>query len=112
MGWVNYSPNRGIGYTEFFQDDDFVRYFIDLKQHKICYIIKELDDDEKQKSKNRYKFIKMNYNFVILKIPKFEVVEFNSNLELLKLIIKNESCNLTYQRHIKLIKLLKWKEKK
>lgn len=105
MGWVNYSIHRGIGHgPQLFADDPLVRYFIDLKPYKICYIIKELSDDEKQKSKNSYKFIKMDYNrheYI------FTSTEFNSNYEMFKLIIEHESCNLTYQRNIKLSKILK-----
>lgn len=104
MGWVNYSLIRGIGHgPQVFTDDPLVRYFIDLKPYKTCYIIKELSDAEKQKSKNRYKFIKMDYNCDHL----FDVIEFNTNHKLFSLVIKNESCNTFYQRNIKLSKLLK-----
>ena len=105
MGWVNYSSHRGIGHgLQVFADDPLVRYFIDLVPYKTCYIIKELSDSEKQKSKNLYKYIKMDYNSPK---HKFTVTEFNSNYEMFKLIIKDESCNPTYQRHIKLNKILK-----
>lgn len=104
MGWVNYSAHRGIGHgPQVFADDPLVRYFIDLKPYKTCYLIKELSDDEKQKSKNLYKFIKMDYDHE----PIFTITEFNSNYEMFKLIIEHESCNPTYQRHIKLNKILK-----
>ncbi len=39
--------------------------------------------------------------------PKFETVEFNSNIELMKLVIDFEAANDTYQRHFKLNKILK-----
>jgi hypothetical protein len=109
MGWLDYSPHRGIGHPQLFVDDEFTRHFIDLKSYKTCYLIKELSKDEKQKSEKLYKFIKMDYtiNRGEFGIPEFEVTEFDSNYALLKLILKYESCNTIYQRHIKLLKLLK-----
>lgn len=106
MGWLNYSNHRGIGEgLNAFDSDLLVRYFIHAKSYKICYLIKELSNDEKQKSKNLYKFIKMDYNDQ--KNYIFTTTEFNSNYEMFNLIIQNEACNTTYQRHIKLNKILK-----
>lgn len=105
MGWVKYSSMRGIGHgSQLFDDDPLVRYFIDLKNYKKCYIIKELSDDEKQKSKKLYKFIKMDYNG---RKPTFHITEFDSNHQLFSLVIENESCSPFYQRNIKLSKILK-----
>lgn len=105
MGWVTYSSMRGIGHgPQVFSDDPLVRYFIDIKSFKMCYIIKELSDEEKQKSKNLYKFIKMDYNE---ENPKFHITEFKTNHKLLSLVVENESCNINYQRNIKLSKILK-----
>ena len=47
-------------------------------------------------SKNLYKFV----------VGK-KSTEFNSNIELIKLIIEHEACNEEYQRHFKINKLLK-----
>jgi hypothetical protein len=54
-------------------------------------------EEEKQKSKNSYKFV----------VGKNKSIEFNSNTELLRLIIENEACNEEYKRHFKLNKLLR-----
>ncbi len=35
------------------------------------------------------------------------IVEFNSNEELWKLVIENEACGENYQRHFRLNKILK-----
>jgi hypothetical protein len=110
MGWINYSQTRGIGlsisiqkvYT-LFEEDDLVRFFFIKKEKSLCYIIKELSEDEKQKSKNNYKFILVNFKY---KKPKFQVTEFNSNHELLKKILEEEACVESYIRQIRINKLL------
>lgn len=107
LGWVNYSKSRGIGLgSSFFFDDPLVRYFILLEDRKICFILKELDSNEKQISKKSYKFIKFDYSNV--GIPKFEIIELNSNRELFSLIIKNLAISdQSKLRNIKLNKILK-----
>jgi hypothetical protein len=108
MGWYDYSYSIGLGqkignkYT-LFDSDPFVRFFIDQESIKKCFIIKELSPQEKQKSKNSYKFIIADYNNGL---PDIETLEFNSNEELFKMVIKYEACNEDYQRHFKINKLL------
>lgn len=107
MGWVTYSQVRGIGLMlthSLFENDPLVRFFIDISDKKICYIIKELSDSEKQKSKKLYKFIVADYNDGL---PDIVVIEFNSNHEMFTLIIEHEACGDEYQRHFKLNKLLR-----
>jgi hypothetical protein len=111
MGWIKYSGSRGIGMgPQIFDEDPLVKFFFDDKSRKNCFLIKELDTDEKQKSKNLYKFVLLDYSNMVDKSkfkPKFETVEFNSNIELMKLVIDFEAANDTYQRHFKLNKILK-----
>ena len=60
MGWVDYYYSIGIGLKQglnIFESDDLVRFFINIPHRKMCYLVKELSDFEKQKSKNTYKFI-------------------------------------------------------
>lgn len=108
MGWYDYSYSIGLGqkignkYT-LFDSDPLVRFFIDQENIRKCFIIKELSPQEKQKSKNLYKFIIADYNGGL---PDMKTFEFNSNEELFKLIIKYEACNEDYQRHFKINKLL------
>ena len=113
MGWVDYCRSTGIGLyitcinnnkiLNLFEDDDLIKFFIDIKDRKFCYLIKELSDFEKQKSKNTYKFIITDY---IDQLPVIDYVEFNSNESLFKMIIINEACNDEYERHFKINKLL------
>jgi hypothetical protein len=105
MGWLAYSKFRGIGIPNSFDDDDMVRYFINNKSDKMCYLIKELTQKQKQKLKKSYKFIIMDYNFE----PKFEIINFEKNDELLSLIIEHEACDSNYQRHFRINKILKTK---
>lgn len=112
MGWLDYSPIRGLYYNKYFnskntynlfQNDPLVRYFIEFGEKGNFFVIKELSESEKQKSKNLYKFIKVEIN---KDKPIFNSEEFNSNIELLKLIKSNFACNEEYQRHFKLNKIL------
>jgi hypothetical protein len=110
MGWVNYSTfNSRLFFVDsywlstvddvrsLFEDDKLVRFFIIDLDIKKCYIIKE------QNNKNLYKFIICDYS---VKKPKFKNIEFNSNIELLKLIIEYGACNTHYQRHFNINKIL------
>ena len=105
MGWVDYYYSTGIGLKQLnlFESDDLVRFFINISERKMCYLIKELSDFEKQKSKNTYKFIITDYTS---DVPDISFVEFNSNDKLFKMIIKNEACSSEYERHFKINKLL------
>ena len=108
MGWTdNGSSNGNTGWIRQFQahfssllvgpifdDNELVRFYIKLEKNYI--FIKELSNEEKQISKNLYKFV----------IDKQEI-EFNSNVKLIKLIIEYQACNDEYKRHFKLNKLLK-----
>ena len=89
-----------------FADDDLVHFYFDKQSEKKCYVIKELSEKEKQKSKNLYKFIIVDYD---LESPIFEVIEFNSNIELFRMIIEYELGEEDYIRHFKVIKVLKTK---
>ena len=92
MGWTDHSSPTFN--SPRFDDNDLVRFYI---RPKTIYIfIKELTEKEKLISKNLYKFV----------VGK-KSTEFNSNIELIKLIIEHEACNEEYQRHFKINKLLK-----
>lgn len=107
LGWVKYSPTRGIRLgRKVLTYDPLIRYFILLNKKNICYLIKELSDEEKQKTKNTYNFIKFDYSDI--NFPIFEINELNSNKDLFSLIIKNEAMsNQSYIRNFKLNKILK-----
>ena len=92
MGWSDHSSPTFN--SPKFDDNDLVRFYI--RPGTIYIFIKELSSEEKQKSKKSYKFV----------IGKREI-QFNSNMELLRLIIKNEACNEEYKRHFKLNKILR-----
>jgi hypothetical protein len=114
MGWVDYSPTRGLYHNRWasnkkksynlFEGDEKVRYFIEFENRNEFFVIKELTKEEKQTSKNRYKFITVNQTEEEI---LFVVKEFNSNKELFKLIIENEACNGNYERQFRLNKILK-----
>ena len=92
MGWTDHgSPTFN---SPRFDDDGLVKFYI--RPGTIYFFIKDIPEEEKQKSKNSYKFVVGNKS-----------IEFNSNMELLKLIIQNEACNEEYKRHFKLNKLLR-----
>jgi hypothetical protein len=128
MGWITYSQSRGIRIgntitftkpvkpTNFipkngvvFEDDPLVRFFFDDKEKKVCYVVKELSDNEKQKSKNSYKFVALDYTEYGSEDwkPKIQVDDISSNEDLFRLVIKNESCIEAYKRHFRINKLLK-----
>lgn len=94
MGWTDHDHSSFAFNRPVFDDNELVRFYI--KTEKIYIFIKELSKEEKQISKNLYKFI----------IDKQEI-EFNSNVKLIKLIIEYQACNDEYKRHFKLNKLLK-----
>lgn len=114
MGWVDYSPTRGLYHNRWtsnkkksynlFEGDEKVRYFIEFENRNEFFVIKELTKEEKQTSKNRYKFITVNQTEEEI---LFVVKEFNSNKELFRLIIENEACNGDYERQFRLNKILK-----
>lgn len=105
MGWTSYSRLRGIGILNFFEDDELVKWFIKVDNIKTCYLIKSSTEKEKQKGKKAYKFIILEYGDI--KNSKFQIEFFEGNTELLGLIIKYESCNEEYKRHIKINKVLR-----
>ena len=92
MGWIDHSSFTFN--SPKFDDNDLVKFYIKSKKNYI--FVKELTEEEKQISKNSYKFV----------VGK-KSIEFNSNIEMLRLIIENEACNEDYKRHFKLNKLLK-----
>lgn len=109
MGWTDNGSDGNSGWirqfslrsssapninSPVFDDNESVRFYI--RPEKIYFFIKELSEEEKQISKNLYKFV----------IDKQEI-EFNSNFKLIKLIIEYQACNDEYKRHFKLNKLLK-----
>jgi len=92
MGWTDHSSFTFN--SPKFGDNELVKFYI---RPKTIYIfIKELTEKEKLISKNLYKFV-VGQNSI----------EFNSNVELIKLIIEHEACKEEYQRHFKINKLLK-----
>lgn len=121
MGWVEYSISRGVGiqyHSHFtnssviqpFADDPLVRFFFNIKDYYLCYIIKEFSKEEKQKTNNLYKFIRMDYSPEALNNkegqPKFVVKGFKSNTELFSFIARYKACSNEYQRHFKLNNIL------
>jgi len=92
MGWTDHSSPTFN--SPRFDDNDLVRFYI--KPDTIYFFIKDISKEEKQISKNSYKFV----------IGKQEI-QFNSNIELIRLIIENEACNEDYKRHFKLNKILR-----
>ena len=92
MGWIDHSSPTFN--SPRFNDNDVVKFYI--RPGTIYIFIKELSEEEKQISKNSYKFV----------VGKREI-QFNSNIEMLRLIIENEACNEDYKRHFKLNKLLR-----
>jgi hypothetical protein len=103
MGWVDYSTTRGTGlmvgeYT-LFNDDPLVILFKIDEVSKKCYIIKE----NKLNSKNKYKFIVCDYNKAEVSLESYN---FNSNIELFKLIIKHRAFNLTYKRYFNINEII------
>ena len=92
MGWIDHSSFTFN--SPKFDDNDLVKFYI--RPSTIYILIKELSEEEKQISKNSYKFV----------IGKREI-QFDSNIELIRLIIENEACNEDYKRHFKLNKILR-----
>jgi hypothetical protein len=92
MGWSDHSSPTFN--SPRFNDNDLVKFYI--RPGTIYIFIKELSEEEKQISKNSYKFV----------VGKREI-QFNSNIEMLRLIIENEACNEDYKRHFKLNKILR-----
>lgn len=113
MGWTKYSQSYGLGpqLANLFNDDNLVRFFFVDSDRKFCFLIKEMSVDEKQKSKSQYKFIRFNIPEDLKKYDiknlNFIIDEFDSNEVLMKLLIKNEAATENYQRHFKLVKLLR-----
>lgn len=93
MGWTDHSSPTFNSPT-FDHDKGVVKFYI--RPETIYIFIKELSEEEKQISKNSYKFV----------VGKQEI-QFNSNIEMLRLIIENEACNEDYKRHFKLNKILR-----
>ena len=92
MGWTDHSSPTFN--SPRFDDNELVKFYI--RPNTIYIFIKELSEKEKLISKNLYKFV----------VGK-KSTEFNSNIELIKLIIEHQACNEEYQRHFKINKLLK-----
>lgn len=113
MGWVDYSPTRGLYLNRvlktkktynLFQDDPLVRFFIEFEGLNNFFVIKELTKEEKQNSKKPYKLVSVS---ILNDKARFKSFEFSSNLEMLSLIINHSACNDQYQRHFKVNKILK-----
>lgn len=113
LGWTKYYQSYGLGpsLANLFNDDDLVRFFLVDSERNYCFLIKELSPDEKQKTKKSYKFIRFNIPEDIRKYDikklNFVIHHFDSNQQMLKLLIENESAGEDYKRHFKLNKLLK-----
>lgn len=128
MGWKAYSSFSGIpisnnrGNIVVYDDEKLTKYFLVDKERKSLFLIRELTEKEKQTSKKLYKFIVHNYEedkkilkdyYYGLTLKKFnknfkvKEIEFDSNTELMNLIIENESCSPDYQRHFRINKLFR-----
>ncbi len=71
--------------------------------HNIKYII-EVDDSVfyiQQIAKNQYKFISIDKNR-----QRTKDIVFESNIELMKLVIEHSACTEDYKRHFKINKIL------
>ncbi len=120
MGWSQYDSYWGLRSTFYnlynlFQGDDMIKFFIIDSEKNLCFLIKEMSVKEKQKTKKLYKFISFVIpseelkNKIIRKEEKLnlDVHFFDSNEELFKLIIQNESCNDEYKRNFRINKIFK-----
>jgi hypothetical protein len=120
MGWSQYDSYWGLRSTFYnlynlFQGDDMIKFFIIDSEKNLCFLIKEMSVKEKQKTKKLYKFISFAIpseelkNKIIRKEEKLnlDVHFFDSNEELFKLIIQNESCNDEYKRNFRINKIFK-----
>jgi hypothetical protein len=113
LGWTKYYQSYGLGpsLANLFNDDNLVRFFLVDSERNFCFLIKELSTDEKQKTKNSYKFIRFDIPGDIkktnLKKLNFVIDYFNSNQQMIRLLIDNESAGEEYKRHFKISKLLK-----
>lgn len=106
MGWYEreyYLP----ALINLFNDDDLVRYYLIDNNRKICFLIKEMSEEEKQNTNYQYKFIRFDTTEKDLEKLNLVIDFINTNEELMKLLIKNEAGNENYRRHFKLLKLLK-----
>ena len=110
MGWLSYNLVRGIGIPNSFEANGSVKFSINNKKSKICYLILEITEKEKENSTNSYNFIIMDYNSDSFHgSTNSKIEEFSNNQELMKLIMKYDACNDEYQRHFKINKILKTK---
>jgi hypothetical protein len=115
MGWMPYSKTRGIlSHPRFFENDYLVRFFFDQKLKNKLYVIKELSEDEKQKSKCLYNFIISDYSdfynqtyYTRGLVPAFKIEGFSDNQSLFGFIMKYGACSQIYERNFKLNKILK-----
>jgi len=116
-GWLEYSyPNRQrnnsleeavtVYYFGAKEKDNFdVIYF--FKSDNVIFLISKASQITKQRVCKTKQSQKKEYKFVIYKDRKAKEIDINSNIELLKLIIKHNACSEDYIRHFKLNKLLR-----
>lgn len=116
-GWLEYSyPNRQrnnsleeavtVYYFGAKEKDNFdVIYF--FKSDNVIFLISKASQITKQRVCKTKQSQKKEYKFVIYKDRKAKEIDINSNIELLKLIIKYSACSEDYVRHFKLNKLLR-----
>lgn len=108
MGWIDYSKHRfDIEFSEnrvLFENyykinKDKILSFLFDKESKKCYTI-----NEKQNTNILYNFVVFDFKSNKL---KSNAIDFESNQELLKLVIKYNACNTRYQRYFNINKILK-----
>jgi hypothetical protein len=101
MGWskrVENLYNKKI-WTQLNNIDLLIIFFIIDFKSKKCYAISELNKE------NIYKFIVVDFKDKNSKLIK--EIEFKTNVELLKLIIKWNACSRDYQRYLNINRILK-----
>lgn len=108
MGWKDYSHYRGFSVNiPFNSDNSNILFYILLEDRKLIYYIEGIEEKKQlQKSKiyNGYKFAKLDFSKKKLKTVQ---ENFESNMELMKLIKKNLCCNLSRQRFFQINSIIK-----
>jgi hypothetical protein len=110
-GWFEYDfPYKY--YANFLLEKAVTNYYFYNKNYNIVYffegngvvfLISELGKSKHKTKQNKRK----EYKFIIFKDEEINVIDIDSNIKLLKLIVEHNACNESYARHFKLNKLLK-----
>lgn len=102
MGWFVYSQTRGIVITDGkinFDEDSKIKFYFKDNERRMLFLI-----TQKQKVKNTYNFIVIDHSTDMKEVQN---ISFNTNLEILQLIIHWEAATERYQRQFRISKILK-----